>query len=82
VWDHYVLVNTLNQVGEVTAGGGVVDWCNESHAIAQRTVYPGSDGSILSDNYVRNARITATDQLAKAAARLAAVLDDSLGASH
>jgi hypothetical protein len=84
VWDHYVLVNTLNQVGEVTAGGGVVDWCNESHAIAQRTVYPGlpSEGSLVSDDYLRNAKIAATDQLAKAAARLAAVLDESLAASH
>jgi hypothetical protein len=79
-----VLVNTLNQVKEVTAGGGVVDWCNESHAIARRTVYRGlpSDGSLASDDYVHNARIAATDQLAKAAARLAAVLNESLGDTH
>jgi hypothetical protein len=83
IWDHYVLVNTLNQVYDSTADGTVVDWCNESHVIAQRIAYrelPAVGGAV-SEDYVRKARSTATDQLAKAAARLAALLNDTLNGS-
>jgi hypothetical protein len=80
VWDYYVLTNILNQVMDATAGGTVVDWCNESHAIAQQVVYDGlpSPSQAVSEEYMRKARNSATDQLALAATRLAAILNASL----
>jgi hypothetical protein len=80
IWDHYVLVNTLNQVMDTNAGGTIVDWCNESHALAQQVVYAGLPElrRAVSEEYVGRARTAATDQLAKAAARLAEVLNASL----
>ena len=80
IWDHYVLTNTLNQITDSTADGSVVDWCNESHEISRQVVYDGlpANGESLSQAYMEKARSVATDQLAKAAARLALVLNASL----
>jgi hypothetical protein len=80
VWEHYVLVNALNQVSEVDAVGSVTDWCNESHEVAQRIAYNGlpAAGDPLSEDYMRTARRSALEQIAKAAARLAKLLNESL----
>jgi len=80
VWDHYVLTNTLNQVGDSNAEGTVVDWCNESHEISRRVVYEGLPVSAegVSQAYIEKARSVATDRLSKAAARLAVILNDAL----
>ncbi len=77
VWNHYVLTNTLNEVMDTKALGAVVDWCNESHAIARQIAYEGlpEPGEPVSEDYMSKARIAATDQLAKAAARLAFILN-------
>ena len=80
VWDRYVLVNTLNEVNATSATGSVVvDWCNESHSVARQIVYQGlpEPGGTVSEDYMSKARIAATDQLAKAAARLAFILNSS-----
>jgi nuclease S1 len=83
VWDHYVLTNTLHQLGDATADGTVVDWCNESHEISRRVVYEGLPGSgrPVSQTYIEIARGVATDRLARAAARLATLLNETLGAA-
>ena len=80
VWDHYVLTNTLNQVSESHANGNVVDWCNESHEISRQVVYEGLplNRGTVSQAYIERARSVATDQLSKAAARLAMILNDVL----
>jgi hypothetical protein len=80
IWDHYVLTNTLNQVTDSTSDGGIVDWCNESHEISRQVVYEGlpGKGGPVSQDYIDKARTVAADRLAKAAARLALILNDTM----
>jgi len=80
IWDHYVLTNTLNQVMDATADGTVVEWCNESHEISRQIVYEGlppKDGAV-SQNYIEKARTVAPERLAKAAARLSLILNETM----
>jgi hypothetical protein len=60
--------------------GSAADWANESHAVAQRTIYgelPHNAG-YLPDSYERVALPIANEQLEKAGIRLAAVLNTVL----
>jgi hypothetical protein len=82
VWDHYVLTNTLTQLTDLAGDGTVVDWCNESHEISRRVVYEGlpAHGASVSQAYIDIARQVAADRLARAAARLAMVLNETFAA--
>lgn len=84
LWDHYVMSNNITEVKEADATGDAVSWCNESHAIAQTVAYVGlpEKNAAVSDDYKQKARAAAASQLAKAAARLARVLNESLKPSR
>ena len=61
-------------------GGTVVDWANESNAVARRPIYgewPQGPGALPSD-YAMKALPVVDEQLEKAGVRLAAVLNAAL----
>jgi hypothetical protein len=84
LWDHYVMSNSITEVKEADATGDAASWCNESHAIARDVAYVGlpEKNEAVSEDYKQKARAAAASQLAKAAARLARVLNESLKPSR
>ena len=78
IWDHYAV--NLASIPDVTAGGNVVDWCNESHELARKSVYEGlpNNDAPLPQTYMDAATTITKGQLARAASRLATVLNESM----
>jgi hypothetical protein len=67
---------------DALARGSTIDWTWEGHAIARDVVYPGAaDGEVLSESYVTRARTIVFEQLRRAGARLASILNRTLGQS-
>lgn len=64
----------------VIAGGSVLDWAMESHAVARDVAYPFLTVSlVLDERYLEIARPVLHDRILRASVRLAAVLDRTLG---
>ncbi len=64
----------------VIAGGSVIDWAMESHAVARDVAYQFLPQSLVLDQqYLEIARPVLEDRILRASIRLAAVLDRALG---
>ena len=65
--------------GQAWANGGPEDWALETHRVAQEAVYLFPDTRVIDDRYLEKALPVIHEQLAKAAVRLARVLNQALG---
>jgi hypothetical protein len=59
--------------------GSPADWAMETNRVALEAVYLFPDSRVIGDNYVEKSLPVIHEQLAKAAVRLAAVLNRGLG---
>jgi hypothetical protein len=57
------------------ADGSPADWAMETHGVAREAVYVFSDNRVIDDRYLEKALPVIHEQLAKAAVRLAGVLN-------
>jgi hypothetical protein len=79
----YKLVQAVLQTvqWQAWANGGPEDWALETHRVAQEAVYLFPDSRVIDDRYLEKALPVIHEQLAKAAVRLAGVLNRALGRS-
>ena len=78
----YKPVQAVLQTATVAGLGRVVvpeDWAMETHRVAQEAVYLFPDSREIDDRYLEKALPVIHEQLAKAAVRLAGVLNRALG---
>ena len=61
------------------ADGGPAGWALETHRVALEAVYLFPDSRVIDERYVEKALPVIREQLAKAAVRLAGVLNQALG---
>jgi nuclease S1 len=73
-----VLQSTQRQAWD---SGSPADWALETHRVAPETVYPFPDSRVIDDRYVEKALPVIYEQLAKAAVRLAGVVNRMLRAN-
>jgi hypothetical protein len=76
----YKPVHAVLQTGtwHTWADGRAEEWAMETHRVAQETVYLFPDSRVIDDRYVEKALPVIHEQLARAAVRLAGVLNQAL----